>query len=96
MGVFDDGHRAEFTVLGTAMNRLARIEARAKTADLTLAASDEVIRLLGPATRTSLWLSGMPSSECRDTRDMLLFAVGWAEDTAADAAAKEHPFASVA
>ena len=27
---------------------------------------------------------------------LLLFAVGWAEDTAADAAAKEHPFASVA
>jgi adenylate cyclase len=92
VGVFDDGHRAEFTVLGPAMNRLARIEARAKAADLTLAASDEVISLLGPTTRASLRLSGMPPSECRDTRDMRLFAVDWTDGTAA----AEHPVASVA
>ncbi|WP_082504736.1 adenylate/guanylate cyclase domain-containing protein [Methylobacterium sp. Leaf111] len=96
VGVFDDGHRAEFTVLGTAMNRLARIEARAKAADLTLAASDEVIRLLGPATRASLQLANMPPSECRDTRDMLLFAVDWAEPTAADNAVPDHPMAYMA
>lgn len=45
-GVFDDGLRAEFTVLGPAMNMLARLEARAKSEDLALAASDEVVRLL--------------------------------------------------
>jgi class 3 adenylate cyclase len=45
-GVFDDGLRAEFTVLGPAMNMLARLEARAKAEDLALAASDEVVRLL--------------------------------------------------
>jgi adenylate cyclase len=92
VGVFDDGHRAEFTVLGPAMNRLARIEARAKAADLTLSASDEVIRLLGPTTRASLRLSSMPPSECRDTRDMRLFAVDWTDGTAA----AQHPVASVA
>ncbi|MCI9882315.1 MULTISPECIES: adenylate/guanylate cyclase domain-containing protein [Methylobacterium] len=92
VGVFDDGHRAEFTVLGTAMNRLARIEARAKAADLTLAASDDVIRLLSPATHAVLRLSGMPPSECRDTRDMVLFAVDWTEDVAAP----EQPVASLA
>ncbi|MDB5646328.1 adenylate/guanylate cyclase domain-containing protein [Methylobacterium sp.] len=83
VGVFDDGYRAEFTVLGTAMNRLARIEARAKAADLTLAASDDVVRLLSPAIRSTLHLSGMPPSDCRDTRDLLLFAVSWSEAAAA-------------
>ncbi|WP_246682699.1 adenylate/guanylate cyclase domain-containing protein [Methylobacterium sp. WL9] len=45
-GVFDDGLRAEFTVLGPAMNMLARLEAQAKSENLALAASDEVVRLL--------------------------------------------------
>lgn len=77
VGVFDDGHRAEFTVLGTPMNRLARIEARAKAADLTLAASDDVIRLLSPTVRSALRLDGLPDADCPDTRDMRLFAVSW-------------------
>jgi class 3 adenylate cyclase len=47
VGVFDDGVRAEYTVLGPAMNTLARIEARAKSADLSIAASEEIVRLLG-------------------------------------------------
>lgn len=47
VGVFDDGARAEYTVLGPAMNMLARIEARAKAADLTVAASEEIVALLG-------------------------------------------------
>nr|USU32478.1 adenylate/guanylate cyclase domain-containing protein [Methylobacterium sp. OTU13CASTA1] len=79
VGVFDDGHRAEFTVLGQAMNTLARIEARAKAADLTLTASDAFLRLLGPAIRSGLTLSAMPPSECRDTRDLALYAVAWAD-----------------
>ncbi|MCE4224250.1 adenylate/guanylate cyclase domain-containing protein [Methylobacterium sp. C25] len=45
-GVFDDGSRAEFTALGSAMNMLARLEARAKAEDLSLAASEQVIGLL--------------------------------------------------
>ncbi|MDR7039900.1 class 3 adenylate cyclase [Methylobacterium sp. BE186] len=46
VGVFDDGFRAEFTVLGTAMNQLARIESRAKAAGLELAVSKDFARLL--------------------------------------------------
>ncbi|MCJ2034017.1 adenylate/guanylate cyclase domain-containing protein [Methylobacterium sp. J-068] len=84
VGVFDDGHRAEFTVLGTPMNRLARIEARAKAADLTLAASDDVLRLLSPAVRAPLHLAGLPPSECRDTRDMRLFALSWVGEAAGE------------
>ncbi|MCJ2044499.1 adenylate/guanylate cyclase domain-containing protein [Methylobacterium sp. J-078] len=79
VGVFDDGHRAEFTVLGTAMNRLARIEARAKAANLTLAGSCDLVRLLSPAVRARLHLADMPPSDCADTRDMQLFAVSWRE-----------------
>ncbi|GEP00755.1 adenylate/guanylate cyclase domain-containing protein [Methylobacterium haplocladii] len=55
-GVFDDGLRAEFTVLGPAMNMLARLEAQAKSEDLALAASDDVVKLLAgrlpPGLRT--------------------------------------------
>ncbi|TXM87240.1 adenylate/guanylate cyclase domain-containing protein, partial [Methylobacterium sp. WL103] len=49
VGVFDDGLRAEYTVLGPAMNTLARLETRAKAADLDIAASEDFLRLLGPA-----------------------------------------------
>lgn len=45
-GVFDDGLRAEFTVLGPAMNALSRIERRAKEDDLDLVASKRFVRLL--------------------------------------------------
>ena len=48
VGVFDDGLRAEYTVLGPAMNTLARLETRAKAADLDIAASEDFLRLLGP------------------------------------------------
>jgi adenylate cyclase len=49
VGVFDDGVRAEYTVLGPAMNALARIEARAKAAGIGLAASEDFLGLLaGP------------------------------------------------
>ncbi|MDO9428618.1 MAG: adenylate/guanylate cyclase domain-containing protein [Methylobacterium sp.] len=87
VGVFDDGHRAEFTVLGEAMNTLARIEARAKSEDLTLTASDAFLRCLGPAIRSGLTLAAMPPSSCRDTRDMTLYAVGWPDAPAGAALA---------
>ncbi len=47
VGVFDDGVRAEYTVLGPAMNMLARIEVRAKAANLAIATSEDIVRLLG-------------------------------------------------
>ncbi len=56
VGVFDDGHRAEFTVLGPAMNTLARIEARAKAVDLSIAISEEFRDLLaGSGARGLNW-----------------------------------------
>jgi len=60
------------------MNTLARIEARAKVENLTLTASDAFLRLLGPAIRSGLTLAAMPPSDCRDTRDVVLYAVEWA------------------
>lgn len=79
VGVFDDGHRAEFTVLGQAMNTLARIESQAKAQNLRLAVSNTFLQLLGPAVRSELTLTPMPPSDCEDTRDLTLFAVSWPE-----------------
>jgi adenylate cyclase len=53
-GVFDDGLRAEFTVLGPAMNALSRIERRTKEPDCGLLASKRFARLLPPASRQDL------------------------------------------
>jgi class 3 adenylate cyclase len=47
VGVFDDGVRAEYTVLGPAMNALSRLEARAKAAEIEIGASGEFLDLLG-------------------------------------------------
>ena len=67
VGVFDDGHRAEFTVLGPAMNALARIEGRAKREALDLAASKRFVRLLGPAALAIRRLPRRPGEEdCPD------------------------------
>ncbi|NEU11211.1 adenylate/guanylate cyclase domain-containing protein [Methylobacterium sp. BTF04] len=79
VGVFDDGHRAEFTVLGPAMNQLARIEARAKADDLPLAASETFLQLLGPGSRNHIDLDAIALSECRDTGNLPLYAVGLRE-----------------
>jgi adenylate cyclase len=49
VGVFDDGVRAEYTVLGPAMNALARIEAQAKAAEIEVAASGDFLDLLDGA-----------------------------------------------
>ncbi|MEH3147027.1 MAG: adenylate/guanylate cyclase domain-containing protein [Methylobacterium frigidaeris] len=47
VGVFDDGRRAEFTVLGPAMNALSRVERRAKQNNLPLVVSKRFMRALG-------------------------------------------------
>ncbi|MDP4006280.1 adenylate/guanylate cyclase domain-containing protein [Methylobacterium sp. NEAU K] len=47
VGVFDDGVRAEYTVLGPAMNALSRLEGRAKAAEIEIAASGDFLDLLG-------------------------------------------------
>lgn len=49
-GVFDDGRRAEFTVLGPSMNDLSRIERRAKEANLDFVVSADVLQGLSAAT----------------------------------------------
>ena len=59
-GVFDDGLRAEFTVLGPAMNALSRIERRAKEDDLDLVASKRFVRLLEQSAYPDLTLREHP------------------------------------
>lgn len=49
-GVFDDGRRAEFTVLGPSMNDLSRIERRAKEANLDFVVSADVLQGLDATT----------------------------------------------
>lgn len=67
VGVLDDGLRAEFTVLGPAMNALARVEARAKRENLSVAVSKRVMRLLGPAAPPARRLPRRPGEEdCPD------------------------------
>ena len=53
-GVFDDDRRAEFTVLGPAMNALSRMERRAKELDADLVVSKKFLRLLQGFTRARL------------------------------------------
>lgn len=59
-GVFDDGRRAEFTVLGPAMNALARLERRAKEEDVDFLASSSALGLLSLSTLAALKLRGLP------------------------------------
>ncbi len=67
VGVLDDGWRAEFTVLGPAMNALARVEARAKRENLAVAVSKRVMRLLGPDAPAGRRLPRRPGEEdCPD------------------------------
>lgn len=73
VGVFDDGHRAEFTVLGPAMNTLARIEARAKAVDLPIAISEDFRDLLAGSGASGLnWISAGTVNEASGPR---LYAV---------------------
>lgn len=53
-GVFDDGRRAEFTVLGPAMNALPRMERRSKMDNLGVVASKRFLRLLTPSRRARI------------------------------------------
>ncbi|BAQ49312.1 MULTISPECIES: adenylate/guanylate cyclase domain-containing protein [Methylobacterium] len=61
-GVFDDGRRAEFTVLGTVMNDLSRIERRAKEEDLDVVASADVLRRFGADAPERLGPRPLPQS----------------------------------
>ena len=69
-GVFDDGRRAEFTVLGPAMNALARLERRAKEEDVDVLASDSALGLLSPSTLADLDLRRLPR-RAQDDREEL-------------------------
>ncbi|GJD80218.1 hypothetical protein GCM10007886_25720 [Methylobacterium gregans] len=71
VGVFDDGVRAEYTVLGPAMNTLARLESRTKAADLDIAASGDFLRLTGP-----ILPDGVTIAPIQDGGNPALFAVG--------------------
>ena len=73
VGVFDDGVRAEYTVLGPAMNALSRIEARAKAADIEIAASDAFLQLVGEPLPAGFKATAMPAAN-RDGQ-AALFAI---------------------
>ncbi|NBJ13590.1 adenylate/guanylate cyclase domain-containing protein [Microvirga arsenatis] len=71
-GVFDDGLRAEFTVLGPAMNALSRIERRAKEEGHDLVASKRFVRLLNQQALTQLHRDRLPRrSTDRDLPDVM-------------------------
>ncbi|NNM74227.1 adenylate/guanylate cyclase domain-containing protein [Enterovirga aerilata] len=53
-GILDDGFRAEMTVLGPAMNALARIERRAKLENLDIVSSARFATLLAPSSTNGL------------------------------------------
>ena len=72
-GVFDDGRRAEYTVLGPTMNALARIEACAKQADAEVVASTNLVELI-PALVASHFTRMQPlvtATECSDVPQLL-------------------------
>ncbi|WP_267358714.1 MULTISPECIES: adenylate/guanylate cyclase domain-containing protein [unclassified Methylobacterium] len=73
VGVFDDGVRAEYTVLGPAMNALSRIEAQAKAADLDLAASGDFLDLLRGALPEGIRAVPVPGAVLPES--LTLFAV---------------------
>lgn len=69
-GVFDDGRRAEFTVLGPAMNALARLERRAKEENVDFLASNSSLDLLSPQTLAALNLRRLPRREQDDREEL--------------------------
>ena len=74
-GVFDDGRRAEFTVLGSVMNDLSRIERRAKEADLDVVLSADVVDRLPPYTISRMSLDVLaPSDHARALPILYSFA----------------------
>jgi hypothetical protein len=60
-GVFDDGLRAEFTVLGAPMNALPRIERRAKEKNVDVVAS--FLDRLPPTIRSEIAIDLLPTGE---------------------------------
>jgi adenylate cyclase len=73
VGVFDDGVRAEYTVLGPAMNALSRIEVQAKAAEIELAASGDFLALLGDALPDGIRAAPVPRAVLPE--GLTLFAV---------------------
>ena len=73
VGVFDDGVRAEYTVLGPAMNALARIETQAKAAEIEVAASGDFLDLLDGALPAGL--RAVPVPQARLPEPLALFAL---------------------
>ena len=59
----DDGHRAEFTVLGSCVSALPRIERLAKEANVDAAASRSFLDLLTPATRAEVVGKRLPHAD---------------------------------
>jgi class 3 adenylate cyclase len=87
-GIFDDGRRAEFTVLGPAVNVLPRMERRSKEANLGIVTSKKFLRLLAPDRRVRLdarRIERRPGDE--DLPDILSVRFVEARATAYDGAA---------
>jgi class 3 adenylate cyclase len=93
-GVFDDGHRAEFTVLGAPMNALSRIERRAKDAGVDVVASLSFIELLGPALRTELRVRPLAAGGEADLPDLGVLSFVRADQNRLDAPASDSDFGS--
>ncbi|GJD34451.1 adenylate/guanylate cyclase domain-containing protein [Methylobacterium aerolatum] len=91
VGVFDDGVRAEYTVLGPAMNTLARIEARTKAADLAIAASPEIVALLGGPQGAPFRMRAVPGTACEGQGD--LYALDPARQAASVSSPEREPAA---
>lgn len=62
-GVFDDGRRAEFTVLGPVMNDLSRIERRTKEEDKDVVVSADLLDRLDPEARKAVVAAALEPSE---------------------------------
>lgn len=75
-GVFDDGHRAEFTVLGDPMNALPRIERRAKDADVDVVASMAFLGLLGTRIRREIGVTPLPPAGDGELPDLAVVSFG--------------------
>ena len=73
VGVFDDGVRAEYTVLGPAMNALSRIEAQAKAAEIEVAASGDFLDLFGGTLPAGIRAAPVPQAALPGS--LTLFAV---------------------
>ncbi|MCJ2073949.1 adenylate/guanylate cyclase domain-containing protein [Methylobacterium sp. J-030] len=90
VGVFDDGVRAEYTVLGPAMNALSRIEAQAKAAELDLAASGDFLDLLGSVLPDGIRAVPVPGAVLPEPLTLFAVAADRDPDPAASVPASER------